>query len=390
MIYLDNAATTGKKPPAVLKAVQRELMSPANPGRSAHQLSLKSMNKIYETREMLARLFHSEHPENFILTPNATYALNFAIKGVLKKYNSHVIITSMEHNSVIRPVNAINGVSITTVKGDDYGIVSPEEIKKEIRYNTSLIVINHSSNVNGIIQDINTIARIAREKKIPILIDASQSAGIIDINSNNFDMIALPGHKGLYGPQGTGALYISPGISLDTLIEGGTGSDSKNISNPEFFPDRLESGTLNCPGFCGLTEGIRFVLSRGIYEIAGKEKRLLKTMLEGLSVIKGVKIYSPFNLNAISNLISFNINNIDSQTVAEALNSNYNIAVRPGYHCAYPAHCRLGTEKSGSVRASLSYFNEEYEIKKFLYAVNKISNTFSRANPQERILRPQA
>ncbi len=376
MIYLDNAATTGKKPPAVLKAVQRELMYPANPGRSAHKLSLKSMNKIYETRELLAKLFHSNHPENFILTPNATYALNYAIKGILKSNYSHVIITSMEHNSVIRPVNAVKGVSITTVKGYENGFINPEVIKKEIKYNTSLIVINHSSNVNGIIQNIDAISKIAREKKIPVLIDASQSAGIIDIKSNNFDMIALPGHKGLYGPQGTGVLYVSPKISLDTIIEGGTGSDSKNILNPDFFPDRLESGTLNCPGFCGLSEGIRFVLSRGIKEIAAKEKRLLKIMLEGLSVIKGVKIYSPFNLNAVTNLLSFNIRNHDSQTVAEFLNSNYSIALRGGYHCAYPAHCRLGTEKSGTVRASLSYFNEEYEINKFLYAVNKTAADF--------------
>lgn len=374
MIYLDNAATTGKKPPAVLKAVQRELLVPANPGRSAHSLSLKSMNKIYETREMLATLFHSEHPENFILMPNATYALNFAIKGFLKP-NSHVVTTAMEHNSVIRPLNSVKGVTVTAVKGDNYGIINPQEIKKEIKYNTSLIVINHSSNVNGIIQDIEGISKIAKEMRIPVLIDASQSAGIIDINSNNYDMIALPGHKGLYGPQGTGTLYVSPEISLNTIIEGGTGSDSKSITNPDFLPDRFESGTLNCPGFCGLSEGIRFILNKGISEIARKEKFLLKIMLEGLSVIRGVKIYSPLNLNKITNLTSFNINNSDSTLIAEILNNQYNIAVRPGYHCAYPAHQHLGTHQNGTVRASLSYFNDEYEIKRFLYAVKKIADS---------------
>ena len=188
-------------------------------------------------------------------------------------------------------------------------------------------------------------------------------------------MIAMPGHKGLYGPQGTGALYIAPWLSLETIIEGGTGSDSKNYANPDFLPDRYESGTLNCPGFCGLSEGIRFVLNNGVSEIARKEKYLLKIMLEGLSVIKGVKIYSPLNLNQISNLTSFNINNIDSTLIAEILNNNYDIAVRPGFHCAYPAHQHLGTQNSGTVRASLSYFNNESEIRRFLYAVNHIANS---------------
>ena len=356
MIYLDNAATTGKKPPAVLKAVQKELASPANPGRSAHSLSLKSMNKIYETRELLATLFHSDNPERFILMPNATYALNFAIKGSLSSY-SHVITTSMEHNSVLRPLYALKNVNTSFVKGDNFGRVSCDDIKKEIKYNTSLIVINHSSNVNGIIQDIRSISVLAKEKKIPVLIDASQSAGFVDINSNNYDMIALPGHKGLYGPQGTGALYISPSVSLNTIIEGGTGSDSKNLSNPDFMPDRFESGTLNCPGFCGLSEGIRFVLNEGFDAIWQKEHHLLKIMLEGLSVIKGIKLYTPFDLSGISNLVSFNIGNYDSTRIAEMLNSRYNIAVRPGFHCAYPAHILLNTGESGSVRASLSYFN---------------------------------
>lgn len=375
MIYLDNAATTGKKPPAVLKAVLRELSFPANPGRSAHKLSLKSMNKIYETRELLARLFHSDNPENFILTPNATYALNFAIKGIVKE-NSHIITTAMEHNSVLRPLNAIENVSVTAVSGNEFGIVSPEEIKTEIKSNTSLIVINHSSNVNGIIQNIRPIAAAAREKNIPILIDASQSAGTVDIDSSLYDLIALPGHKGLYGPQGTGALYISPVLRLETLVEGGTGSDSKNMNNPDYLPDRFESGTLNCPGFCGLSEGIRFVLARGIDEIAEKEHFLLKYMLEGLSVIKGVKIYTPFELSCVSSLLSFNIKNADSPQIAEILNASYNIAVRPGYHCAYPAHCRLNTEKSGTVRASLSYFNTLGEIKMFLNAVSNIAKSF--------------
>lgn len=372
MIYLDNAATTGKKPQSVLKAVISELSSPANPGRSSHSLSVKSMNKIYETRELLATLFHSDNPQNFILTPNATYALNFAIKGILKE-NSHVITSHMEHNSVTRPINSVKNVSVTNLRGDEYGVIRPEDVEKEIKFNTSLIVINHSSNVNGIIQDVKRIADIARKHHIPLLIDASQTAGLLDINCKNYDLLAFPGHKGLYGPQGTGALYISPKLKLSTLITGGTGSDSKNLSNPDFLPDRFESGTLNCPGFCGLSEGIKFVLKNGALNIAEKEQYLLKYLIEGLSSVRGVKIYTPMDLKRVSNLISFNIKTHDSTQISEILSSSFNIATRPGYHCAYPAHIRLGTEKSGTVRVSLSYFNTKSDIDALLFAVNKIS-----------------
>jgi len=224
MIYLDNAATTGKKPYQVAEAIMEELYESANPGRASHKLSLKSFNKIYETRESLAKLFKVDTPENFILTPNATYALNFAIKGILRN-NDHVITTSMEHNSVLRPLYSINNISISTVRGNNFGLIEPTDIKNEIRPSTALIIINHSSNVNGIVQNIEEISKIAASYGIPLLIDASQTAGIIDIDGSKFDMIAFPGHKSLYGPQGTGGLYVSGRIKLKTIIEGGTGSN---------------------------------------------------------------------------------------------------------------------------------------------------------------------
>lgn len=374
MIYLDNAATTGKKPQSVIAAVVNELSHPANPGRSSHKAATDAMNKIYETRENLATLFHSRHPENFILTPNATYALNFAIKGIVKE-KDHVITTHMEHNSVTRPLNSYKDLSVTEIKGNEYGVISPREAEENIRKNTTLIVINHSSNVNGIIQDVKEIAKIARKHKIPILLDASQTAGIIDINAENYDLIAFPGHKGLYGPQGTGGLYISPGILPDTIITGGTGSESKSVLNPDFLPDRFESGTLNCPGFSGLSEGIKFILKTGITNIAKKEQYLVKILLEGLSVIKGVEIHSPLSPENISSAVSFNIRSMDSTEVSEILNSSYDIATRPGFHCAYPAHQRLGTTNSGSVRASVSVFTTLQEIRYFLSAVNRISES---------------
>jgi len=372
MIYLDNAATTGKKPYQVAEAIMEELYESANPGRASHKLSLKSFNKIYETRESLAKLFKVDTPENFILTPNATYALNFAIKGILRN-NDHVITTSMEHNSVLRPLYSINNISISTVRGNNFGLIEPTDIKNEIRPSTALIIINHSSNVNGIVQNIEEISKIAASYGIPLLIDASQTAGIIDIDGSKFDMIAFPGHKSLYGPQGTGGLYVSGRIKLKTIIEGGTGSNSKSRFNPLDLPDRLESGTLNTPGFCGLNAGIDFVLSEGIDSIRNYEHSLLKMLLNELYNMEGIKVYTPNNTELISNSIAFNINNLDSTEVAGQLDEKYGICVRPGFHCAYPAHLTLGSEKQGSIRISVSYFNNREEIIKTIDSIYKIS-----------------
>ena len=372
MIYLDNAATTGKKPYTVKNAVLKELEECANPGRSSHKAGIRAQNKIYETREALCSLFKTGNPENFILTPNATYGLNFAIKGILKPFD-HCITTSMEHNSVLRPLYSLKKTELTIVKGDKYGFVSPEEILKNVKANTRLIVINHSSNVNGTIQNIEKTVKLLKPLNIPILIDASQSAGIIDINWENFSLIAFPGHKGLYGPQGTGGLYIKDGINLETIIEGGTGSESKLAYNPSYYPDRLESGTLNTPGISGLCEGIKFVLAHGIKNILEYEHYLCSKILDALLNMTNVKVYSPPDINSITNSIAFNIDSLDSTRVAEILDTSFDIAVRPGFHCAPLAHRTLDTENSGSVRVSVSYFNRISEIKAFIDAVYKIS-----------------
>lgn len=376
MIYLDNSATTGKKPYMVKKAILQELEESANPGRSSHFSGLRALNKIYEAREQLSRLFKINEPENFILTPNATYALNFAIKGLLKPFD-HCITTTMEHNSVIRPLNSLKNVDISYVKGDTSGYISPSLISEKIKSNTKLIIINHSSNVNGIVQDIKKIAELVKAYNIPILIDASQSAGIIDTDWSSFSMIAFAGHKSLYGPQGTGGLYVNSKINLNTIVEGGTGSNSKDKKNPEEYPDRLESGTLNTPGFSGLTEGIKFVLEHGISNIKEYEHYLISHLLSSLSNMKNITLYSPFDVKLLSNLISFNINGMESSLVADILNREYNIAVRPGYHCAYMAHETLGSSETGSVRVSVSYFNKLSEIKYLIDAINKISKNRS-------------
>lgn len=371
MIYLDNAATTGHKPYKVKAAVLKELEHSANPGRASHAPGLRALNKIYETREALAKLFNINSPENFILTPNATYSLNFAIKGLLKPYD-HCITTTMEHNSVLRPLYSQKNIDITFVKGDKYGFVLPESIIDNIRSNTKLIIINHSSNVNGIIQDVEKIAELITPYNIPILIDASQSAGVLDVKWDAFSLIAFPGHKSLYGPQGTGGLYINPSLKLSTIIEGGTGSNSKLKTNPEEYPDRFESGTLNTPGFAGLTEGINFVLSHGIKNILKYEHYLLTYLLSSLFNMKHITVYSPDNLNLISNSVAFNINGMDSSLASEILGREFNIAVRPGFHCAYMAHETLGTKNQGAIRVSVSYFNKLSEIKFLIDSLNKI------------------
>ncbi len=374
MIYLDNAATTRRKPKSVLKAVKDELKNAANPGRSGHNCSLKSSERIYNTRKLLGDLFHIEKIENIILTPNATYALNFGIKGVLRP-GDHVITTSMEHNSVLRPLYGFPEISVTPVQADREGFVAPAEIEAAIRPETRLIAVNHSSNVTGSIQDIDAIGKIAQKHNILFLVDASQTAGVvpIDVESCCIDLMGFPGHKGLYGPQGTGGLYIRPGLNLATLIEGGTGSSSSRLENPDFLPDKFESGTLNTPGFHGLSKGVEYVLRTGVNNILSYERSLLAQMKEELCQMKGITIYGPMDSDRQTGTFCLNVNHHDSSEIAGRLNDEFGIAVRAGFHCAYPAHQTIGTEKTGAVRISVSSFTTRKEIKKFVDAMYQIT-----------------
>ena len=373
MIYLDNAATTHKKSDSVYLAVYRELTNAANPGRSGHKLSIAASEHIYQTREALSRLFKTENTENFILTPNATFSLNLAISCTAEK-NSDIITTSMEHNSVMRPLMQLESCNINIVRGNSYGEISPSDIERSITQNTSLIVINHASNVNGTLQKAEEISKIARKHGIPLLLDASQTAGIVEIKAEDFDMIAFPGHKALYGPQGTGGLYIKPGLRLKDFLTGGTGSNSKELKNPDFLPDKFESGTLNTPGFSGLKAGIEFILSEGITAIKQYEDFLTDRLTDALSNIKNAEVYSLSDTSKTSSCVAFGLKNYDSDTVSNILDERYNIAVRGGYHCAYGAHKTIGSEKNGAVRASVSYFNTKKDIDKLINAVNRIAN----------------
>ena len=376
MIYLDNAATTFPKPRQVYEAVLDCMENyGANPGRAGHKLAMRAGREIYECRENIAKLLNVSNPMSIVFTHNATDSLNLAIKGVVKS-GDHIITTSIEHNSVIRPIKALekNGVENTIVKCDKYGYLDPNDIKKAIKPNTKLIVTTHASNVCGTIVDIESVGNIAKENNILYLVDASQTLGVydIDVQKINVDMIAAPGHKCLLGPQGTGMLYIRDGLEVNILKEGGTGSNSEDLFQPNMMPDRYESGTHNTPGIAGLNAGVKFILETGIDKIRKHEEELCEYMLTKLTEVPNIKIYGPLDSKKRAAVISINIGDIDSGEVTFILDDMYEIATRSGIHCSPLAHKTLGTLRQGTVRFSLGYFNTKEDIDKAVEALKHI------------------
>ena len=377
MIYLDNAATTFPKPEAVYNAMMDCMKNYcANPGRAGHKLAMKAAREIYDTRENIAKLFNIDNPMNIVFTNNATDSLNLAIKGVVNK-GDHIITTSMEHNSVIRPIKALEkvGVENTIVQCDEQGFLNIDDLEKAIKPNTKLIVTTHASNVCGTLIDIKSISEIANKHNILYLIDASQTVGVYDIDLKDIkaDMLAAPGHKGLLGPQGTGILYIREGLNIDILKEGGTGSRSEDLFQPDLLPDKYESGTHNTPGIVGLNEGVKFIFKEGIDKIKEHEEELCKYMLERLEEVPNIRIYGPKDANKRASVISINIGNMDSGEITFLLDSEYDIATRSGIHCAPLAHKTLGTLEQGAVRFSIGYFNTKEEIDKAVGALKEIA-----------------
>ncbi|MBC8632050.1 aminotransferase class V-fold PLP-dependent enzyme [[Eubacterium] tenue] len=376
MIYLDNAATTFPKPRQVYEAVLDCMENyGANPGRAGHKLAMRAGREIYECRENIAKLLNVSNPMSIVFTHNATDSLNLAIKGVVKS-GDHIITTSIEHNSVIRPIKALekNGVENTIVKCDKYGHLDPNDIKKAIKPNTKLIVTTHASNVCGTIVDIESVGNIAEENNVLYLVDASQTLGVydIDIQKINVDMIAAPGHKCLLGPQGTGMLYIRDGLEVNILKEGGTGSNSEDLFQPNMMPDRYESGTHNTPGIAGLNAGVKFILDTGIDKIRKHEEELCEYMLTKLTEVPNIKIYGPLDSKKRAAVISINIGYIDSGEITFILDDMYEIATRSGIHCSPLAHKTLGTLRQGTVRFSLGYFNTKDDIDKAVEALKEI------------------
>ncbi len=377
-IYLDNAATSYPKPPEVYEAVYKAMKEiGANPGRGGHKLSLLASRIVFECREEIASFFNIPDSKNIVFTSNATEALNLAIKGILKK-NDKVITSTIEHNSVIRPLTKLEkelNIKITFIQSDNRGSINPDNILPYLDDNIKLIVLTHSSNVIGNIVPIEEIFYHCKKKGIITLLDAAQTAGLIpiDVQKMNIDLLACPGHKSLLGPQGTGFLYIRSGLELDTLKEGGTGTESSSIIQPLELPERFESGTLNMPGIAGLLAGIRFIKKTGIENIRNHEIKLMQKLIEGLKNTKNLKLYGSLVPEKMTSTLSFNLLNLDCSEVGFILDEVYNIYTRVGLHCAPLAHKTIGTFPSGTVRVSPGYFNNEGDIDEFLKAIKEIS-----------------
>ncbi|MGI5921863.1 MAG: aminotransferase class V-fold PLP-dependent enzyme [Syntrophomonadaceae bacterium] len=380
-IYLDNAATSYPKPEEVYRAVDnfnRNLGG--NPGRGSNQQTLQAGAIILKAREALARLFNINDSLRIAFTLNITEALNTGLKGILKP-GDHVVTTSMEHNSVARPLHVLEqqGIEWTRVPCSPDGSLEPEDVRRALKPNTRLICMLHASNVTGTIMPIREIGSIARAYNILFMVDSAQTAGIlpIDVVRDNIDVLTFTGHKGLMGPQGTGGIYIGPELVIKPLKEGGTGSLSEFLEQPKTMPDLLESGTANNPGIAGLLAGIEFIQAVGRENIRNHETSLTGQLLQGLKEIKGVTVYGPGDSSVQTAVVAFNIEGIDCGDVCMRLDYEYGIITRSGLHCAPLAHQTMGTLELGTCRLSPGYFTTSDEIDQVLRAIHNIARQYS-------------
>lgn len=376
-IYLDHAATSFPKPEVVYRKIDEVLRHVgANPGRSDHKMARKASRVVAETREKIAELFHITDPRQVIFTSNATEAINLGLKGILCP-GDHVITSSIEHNSVIRPLRSLErgGISFYKTPCSSEGHLDLKALKRNLKKKTKLIILTHASNVLGTILPVGEVGAFARSKGILFMVDAAQTAGLIpiDVEKMKIDLLACPGHKSLYGPQGTGFLYVQKGIALRPLKEGGTGTESDHEEQPLTMPYRLESGTLNTPGIGGLGAGVSFILKEGVEKIWLKEKRLTRHLLRTSKKIRGVKIYGPAEDEERVPVISFNLESMHPNQVGFLLDDVYDILIRVGLHCAPNVHRIIKAFPAGSVRASLGFLNSEEDIEALLRALRDIS-----------------
>lgn len=367
MIYLDSAATTLQKPAAVAAASARAINNLASPGRGGHRPAMAAAETAFACREAAARLFHVDDPERVVFTFNATHGLNIAIK-TLAWPGSRVVISGYEHNAVTRPLHAL-GADIRVARSPLFDQEAAlAAFGRELDRGADLAVCTHVSNVFGFILPVEGIAGLCRERGVPLIVDASQSAGAIplDFAALGAAFVAMPGHKGLYGPQGTGLLLC--GADPLPLLEGGTGSESRRQSMPDFLPDRLEAGTHNIAGIAGLLEGLRFLERRGVEKIAAHEAALIHRLGEGLCAAPGAEVFLSGDPAAQAGVLSFRLRSRDCEEVGEELGSQ-GFALRAGLHCAPLAHETAGTLETGTLRASVSAFNTDREMEKFIHAV---------------------
>ncbi len=378
MIYLDNAATSYPKPESVINAmVYAQKYVGANAGRGGHRMTMRAGEMVYSAREKAASIFGAES-ERVIFTNNCTAALNTAIKGTLHK-GDHVIISCLEHNSVLRPVHRLFEDGLITYSIADVNPFDREETVKNflslINKNTSAVVCTMVSNVFGTVLPVEELGKELKKRGILFIVDAAQGAGTfrIDINRMNIDILCIPGHKGLMGPMGTGVMIIGENVEVESLFQGGTGSNSMSEKQPDIYPDKLESGTVNLPGIWGLKKGMDYISAVGGEEaIHKKESFLCKLLSEDLHSIKNIKLYGDISGENSAPLIAFNVKNISCEEVAELLDE-YGFAVRAGYHCAYIAHKTFAEKEKGIVRVSPGWFNTKKDIKNLVFSLNKIA-----------------
>ena len=377
MIYLDHAATSWPKPESVYLAMDSFIREKGgNPGRGAHYLARESVKVIEETRHLLALLFNAEDKKNIVFTANVTAALNLALKGTLKQ-GDHVLISGMEHNAVARPLYALQkqGVELEIVPCSVGGLIDPDEMESLFRSNTRMVCVLHASNVCGSIMPVQEVAKRARKRGILVLVDAAQTAGAyaIDVQTMGIDFLAFTGHKGLLGPPGTGGLYMAPGIEVEPLVFGGTGSKSYLEEQPHILPERFESGTLNSLGLAGLGAGIKYITAYGLDKIRRYEEGLTAKFLQNLVKIPGIKVYGTRDSARHAPVVSFNLEGWNTEEAAFYLESVHSIATRAGLHCAPLAHKVLGTYPHGTVRVSFGIFNTEEEVQQLLDALVEMS-----------------
>lgn len=375
-IYLDNAATTMKKPDCVIDAVVSSMRHMGNSGRGAHEASLDASRVIFETRERLSSMFHLGNPKQVAFTCNSTEALNTAIFGLFGP-GDHIISTVMEHNSVLRPLYRLEkqGASVTFLPCDELGRLRTDLLSSALRPETKGVVCTHASNLTGNANDLEFIGKFCREHGLLFVVDASQTAGVlpIDMEKMNIDVLCFTGHKGLYGPQGTGGICVREGVAVAPLKSGGSGVQTYLKEHPHEMPTALEAGTLNGHGIAGLHAALGFLMETGTDAVHEKEVRLMRRFYDGIKDIPGVKIYGDFSTDHRAAVIAINIRDYDSSEVSDELSFTYGISTRPGAHCAPLMHESMGTVEQGMVRFSISWFNTEEEIDEAIRAVREIA-----------------
>ncbi|MBG0764014.1 MAG: aminotransferase class V-fold PLP-dependent enzyme [Tissierellales bacterium] len=380
-VYLDNGATSFPKAPGVAQSISDYILNVGtNVNRGAYSASYQAENTLYETRELVCQLFNFNKPENVIFTKNITESLNILIKGLLRN-GDHLVVSSMEHNAVMRPLNALGDkIEYTKAKCNNLGDLDIKDFEKSFKPNTRAVVMTHASNVCGTILNLEKVGKICKDKGIFFIIDSAQSAGFLDIDFNklNADAVGFTGHKSLLGPQGIGGFVISNSLvdKIDTFIEGGTGSLSDTEVQPDYMPDKFESGTLNIPGIYGLNASLKYLLKEGLNNVRDKELELLDKFIQGIYNIENIEIIGKKTLEKRTGILSLDFTNKDNGIISHQLSRDFGIMTRCGMHCAPSAHKTLGTFPRGTVRFGLSHFNTLEEIEYTLDSIYKILKNY--------------